>query len=193
MKRIITITGELGSGKSSVCSHLNRILGYEIEYVGSILRKLAQDYGMSTNDFNKYIEAHPEVDNQLDERVAEMGRQGLLRIYDSRLAWHFIPTSFKVYLYVDVDTAAKRVLGDTERVNEKHGNLKEAREKIIERRESEIVRYKNLYDVVLDNFDNYDLVVNTSNATVEEIVGVILDCYEAYKEGREFKKIWFND
>lgn len=190
MKKIITITGELGSGKSSVCSLLNKKLGYEIEYVGSILRQLAQEYGMTTNEFNKYIEQHPEIDNQLDERVAEMGRQGLLRIYDSRLAWHFIPTSFKIYLYVDVDVAAKRILGDKNRVNESHESLDEAKNRIVERRASEIVRYRNLYNVTLDNFDNYDLVINTGNATVEEIVEIILECYEAYQSDREFQKKW---
>ena len=62
----ITITGSLGSGKTVVSKLLNEYLGFEIESIGSLQRKMAQKYGMSTFDFNKYkkwLERYKEISN----------------------------------------------------------------------------------------------------------------------------------
>jgi len=170
----ITISGSLGSGKSAVSSILKEKLELEVESVGSILRKMAQNYGMSTNDFNKYIENHPEVDYELDEFVRKEGLKITPKIFDSRLAWHFIPQSFKVFLYVKDDIAAKRVFNDTKRVNEQYENESDTLFHIIERRKSEVFRYKKQYNLELENLYNYDLVIDTSYSLPEEIANKII-------------------
>ena len=174
----ITITGSLGSGKSVVSAILKERLGIEIESIGSILRKMAQNYGMSTTEFNKYIEEHPEVDHELDAFVREQGLSSVPKIFDSRLAWHFVPQSFKIYLFVKDEIAAGRVYGDDKRVNEKYASKDDALFQISERRKSEIFRFKTQYNVDLDNFTNYNLVIDTSHSTPEDIAGVIIENYQ---------------
>lgn len=173
----ITITGSLGSGKSVVSAILKEKLGMEIESVGSLLRKMAQHHGMSTNEFNKYIEAHPEFDYELDSFVQQQGSRPIPMIFDSRLAWHFIPQSFKVYLYVKDEIAARRVYGDKNRVNEKYESEADAQSLIIERRKSEILRFKTQYDIDIEDLTNYNLVIDTSHSTPEAIADMIIDNY----------------
>ena len=177
----ITITGSLGSGKSHVSSIIKEATGMEIESIGSLLRKMAQNHGMSTIEFNKYMEEHPELDHELDSFVKEQGLSSIPKIFDSRLAWNFIPQSFKVYLYVEDDIAAKRVFHDNKRVNEKYENRDEAQFHIAERRKSEILRYKKQYDLDLDALTNYNLVIDTSHSTPEEIASLIIENYKKDK------------
>ena len=173
----ITITGSLGSGKSVVASILKDRLGLEVESVGSIIRKMAQSHGFSTNEFNKYIEEHPEVDVELDEYVRLEGLKSEFKIFDSRLAWNFIPQSFKIFLYVKDEIATKRVFNDTKRVNEKYNDEKETLSNITARRKSEIFRYKKQYGLDLENLKNYDLVIDTSYSLPEQIVEQIISNY----------------
>lgn len=180
----ITITGSLGSGKSAVSSILKEKLGIEVESIGSILRKMAQNYGMSTNEFNKYIETHPEVDYELDEFVKNEGLKTTPKIFDSRLAWHFIPQSFKIFLYVKDEIAAKRVFNDNNRVNEKYESESHALSLIIERRKSEVFRYKKQYNVELENLHNYDLVIDTSHSSPEQIANKIISSLEGNLENQ---------
>lgn len=176
--RHITITGSLGSGKSVVSSILKERLGLEVESIGSLLRRMAQDYGMSTNDFNKYMETHPEFDYELDDFVKNEGLKPNPKIFDSRLAWHFIPQSFKVYLYVKDEIAAERVYNDVGRINEKHENIGTALANIIQRRKSEVHRFKVQYDVDLENLSNYNLVVDTSYSSPSTIADIIIANYQ---------------
>lgn len=188
--RHITITGSLGSGKSVVSSILKERLGFEVESIGSLLRKMAQDYGMSTNDFNKHMETHPEFDHELDDFVKNQGLSAVPKIFDSRLAWHFIPQSFKVYLYVKDEIAAARVYHDSERINEEYNDVEAAQLNISQRRSSEVHRFKMQYDVNLEDFFNYDLIVDTSYSTPIEIADIIIAAYK--KESVSKREVWLS-
>ncbi|WP_308764123.1 AAA family ATPase [uncultured Bacteroides sp.] len=189
--RHITITGSLGSGKSVVSSILKDHLGLEIESIGSLLRKMAQKYGMSTIDFNKYMETHPEFDHELDDLVKKQGLSVTPKIFDSRLAWHFIPQSFKVYLYVEDEIAAKRVFNDSRRINEKYSNVQVAKLNIVQRRNSEVHRFKVQYNVDLEDLANYDLIIDTSYSTPTEIANIIISIYKQ-KSDTIKKEIWLS-
>jgi len=52
---------------------------------------------------------------------------------------------------------------------------------IRERRASEVKRFRDLYEIDLTNDDNYDLIVDTSHATPEEVARKILDALEEWK------------
>ena len=177
MKKNITITGDLGSGKSSVTSILKEKLNFEVVSVGTVQRKLAEKYGIeSIEAFNKYMETHPEIDTECDNMVAELGKQSG-RIFDSRLAWHFVEDSLKVYLSVNEDIAIKRIFFDQKRINESHLDAEQTGISNRKRRESEIARFKLLYNVDLNDFSNYDLVIDTGALTPEEVAERILEAY----------------
>lgn len=68
--------------------------------------------------------------------------------------------------------------------------MKEAKVAIKERREGEVNRYKERYDVDLEDEENYDLIIDTSYSNIDDIADTILRCNEAYKQGKTFGKKW---
>ncbi|NJD03321.1 MAG: cytidylate kinase, partial [Ruminiclostridium sp.] len=87
----ISITGDLGSGKSTVCKLIMEQYGLKVYSIGSIQRSLAKKHNMSILDFNKYMETHTEIDEEIDNELIEIGRRDEDMILDSRMAWHFVP------------------------------------------------------------------------------------------------------
>ena len=66
------------------------------------------------------------------------------------------------------------------RSEETYKTLEEAIASIKARHDSETLRYKTLYGVDLDDYNNYDLVVDTDGKTPEEIVKIICDAFETW-------------
>ncbi|MDR1455361.1 MAG: cytidylate kinase family protein [Tannerella sp.] len=191
MANNITITGDLGSGKSAVSSLLKDRLKFEIVSVGMLQRKLAEKYGLNTIEFNKYTESHPKIDLELDRMVSETGRKNNL-IFDSRLAWHFVENSFKVYLSVDDEIAARRIFSDSNRLNESYSGIEQAKINIRKRRESEQARFKAQYNIILDDYSNYDIVIDTSYTDPRTVSDCIISNYQLHAENRRHHKIWLS-
>lgn len=185
----ITIAGDLGSGKSTVANHLISNINYRIESAGLIFRRLAEQHGMTAKEFNQFIESNPKYDNMVDDTIKEMGAKEENIIFDSRLAWYFVPKSFKIYMYVDVDTATERIFNDTGRVSESYSDMTTAKKEIIERRQSEVLRYKTFYNIDINNFKNYDFIIDTSHATKDEVNEAVLSNFRAFEKGEAYDRI----
>ncbi len=173
----ISLTGDLGSGKSHLSRLLAEKLGFRIVSTGFIQREIATKYGMSTLELNEYTQTHPEIDEEIDQRVTDLQEARESLIFDSRLAWHFAPKSFKVYLTVDVEEAAHRIFFD-QRTSENYHDIAEARNQIIARRKSELERFKRFYEVDYSDFSNYDVVVDTTGAKPEDVCDKILAAFK---------------
>ena len=179
MAKIITITGDLGSGKSTVSHLLCERLNYDYIYTGKIQRAIAQKYQMTTLELNKYAETHPEIDEEIDSTFKSLSDSTDL-IVDSRLAWFFIPNSFKVFLQTDVFVAANRISNDNQRENEVYLSTEEAVEKIIARKNSENKRYLELYGADCNDLSQFDLVIDTSFITPEDVADRIVESYHLW-------------
>jgi CMP/dCMP kinase len=188
----ISISGDLGSGKSMLAKSLETNLNFKLISVGVIQRKLAQKYGMGTTEFNKYMETHPEIDIECDKMVSDYGKTEESLILDSRLAWNFVPQSFKIHLIVNKKIAAQRIFNDTVRENEKYQSIEETIQSNSERRSSEVLRFKQQYNVDIDDLWNYDLVIDTSYATPDEIFNKVLDEFNKWKLGQKINKLWIS-
>ena len=88
----ITITGKLGSGKSTVAKKLVELYGFEIFSTGAILRAAAAERGMDVLELNKELSAKLDSDRSMDDlidnttiRVAAERKDDKL-IFDSRMA-----------------------------------------------------------------------------------------------------------
>ena len=176
---IITITGDLGSGKSTVSTILCKRLKYAYIYTGNIQRDIANRYNMTTFELNKYAETHPEIDDEIDATFKSLNTSSHL-IVDSRLAWFFIPESFKVFLKTDLIVSAHRISDDKRRENEKYLSLEDAADKIAARKESENKRYMELYEVNCADLSNFNLVIDTSFISPENVADMILEEYSTW-------------
>ncbi len=177
-KHIISLAGDLASGKGETSKILTQKLGYGIYRNGQYFRELAKKMNMSVTEFNVYVEAHPEIDRQIENSAAEYAKNNDNFIIDARLGWYAVPESFKVYLTVDIDVAAKRAFQDNERKDtENFTTLEEQKADMIKRYKLENERYYNLYNVRKEDMSNYDLVVDTTNILPEEVANKIIEEY----------------
>lgn len=106
----ISLAGDLGSGKSTVGKILSRKLGAEVYSTGTIQRQIATEMGMTTLQLNQYMETHPEIDGKIDDGLRALEHSEKNLIIDSRMAWHFVPSSFSVYMAADPFVSAERIL-----------------------------------------------------------------------------------
>ena len=185
-KNIISISGDLASGKGTISSILSNDLGYTIYRNGEYVRKLAKDIGLSINEFNEYLKNHPEIDNQIEKSAKEYAKEHDNFIIDARLGWYAVPESFKVYITVDIDEAAKRVFNDENRKEtESFESIEECKENIIIRYNNENIRYFNLYGVHKEDLTNYDYVIDTTKITPEEAANKIKEEYYKWLKKKE--------
>lgn len=213
--KIITISGEPASGKSTVVQKLKQKyekMGYRVHIVitGHIFRdRVKKEYlkmypdrtDANLADIQEdetFAEKRAEIDTAIDEMVAQMGKEinseertNDVYIIDSRLAWHNIPESYAVRLTVNEKIAGQRVFNDQTRGSEdSYNTVEEAIEKTRQRKLGEIERYKERYDVNLDNTDNYNLIIDTSYSNTEELANIIIEGEKTYREGKPYPKTW---
>ena len=136
---------------------------------------------MTVKEFNKYCESHSEIDFQIENSAKEHARTHDNFIIDARLGWYAVPTSFKVYLKVDLNEAARRLLADSTRGKvEQYSSFENAKSEIAERFKLENERYLKLYGVKKDDMSNYDLVVDTTHKLPKEVADIIEKEYYAW-------------
>jgi cytidylate kinase len=186
-KHIITIAGKLGSGKSSTAKRVAEILEYEHRSTGDFFRSIAKERGVSTVELNKLAETDMSIDKEADDRNLEIGKMKKV-VLDSRLGFYFIPESFKVFLEINTEIAAKRILNDKKnnlnRSNESSDTF-DTKEQILnsitERLKLEKNRYKEIYGIE-DNTDhsNFDLVIDTENNSLEEVSKIVVESYDSW-------------
>ena len=174
--QIITISGMLGSGKSTVAKLLAERLGYEYYSTGNAQREIAKKRGLTTLELNHLADTDPSIDKEIDgvfQRFNAVPNKNL--VIDSRMAFFFVPSSIKIKLNVDVAVAGARIFNDEARSGEKkYASVAESIEALKARRLSEVERFKRIYHVDIDNDENFDYVLDSTNRTPEEIVDLII-------------------
>lgn len=151
------------------------------------------------NNLEELKDVRAIIDNAIDSNIKNLGIEinkeehpNDIWLIDSRLAFDNIPESFSVRLTVDENKAAERLYNDHSRGKEdnKYKNVQEAKKAILKRKSGEIKRYLERYNVNLEDEDNYDLIIDTSYSTVDDIADVILSCNERYRKNQDFGKKW---
>lgn len=174
----ISITGEPGCGKTTVARLLCERLQLEYTSTGSIQREIAAQMGITTLELNRLAETDSTIDQRIDAHTIALGESGRSVLVDSRLAWRFLPRSLKVFLVCPPEVAASRVF-DQNRSNESYRTKEEAIAALIARFDSEKLRFAKYYGASLGNLRNYDVVINTSAASPEQVAEVIVDIAQA--------------
>lgn len=179
---IVTLTGDLGSGKSSLSNALCQSLDAEYYSTGSAQRKIAEEMGVTTLELNHLADKDPTIDDRIDGVFAKLVKTKKPMVVDSRMAFHFIPGSFKIRLKVNPYIAAERILKDTKRKGEQYDDVEQAVEKIEARKTSERERFLRYYKVDIYDDSNYDLTVDTSGKTPEQVYDKVMSAIQAYKK-----------
>lgn len=188
----ISITGDLGSGKSTIAKILCQRLNLDYFSTGLLQRKLAQERGVDTLELNYISEKDTNIDDYIDQYLKDINKD-LQKNYvlDSRLAWFFVNKSFKIYLTVVPEIAATRVINDHDRQNEPDAkSLEERVFTLLERQRIENRRFKSIYNADCRNLNNYDLIIDTSCVSIDDIVDFIVSVYKDYLQGIRHNYMW---
>jgi len=168
---IITISGMPGSGKSTVAKIIAEKTELEYMNAGDVFRTLAHKKGMTLDEFSAYAELNPAIDQTIDKKVVEVAKKGDV-VLEGRLAGVMCHRNEieakKVWLDAPLRVRAERV---AKRENKK---IESVISEIQERERSEWERYFKMYGVDLNNLDIYDMVIDTSDKSPEEIAEEVL-------------------
>jgi cytidylate kinase len=169
---IITISGIAGSGKSTVAKLLAQKLNYRHHSIGDFMREIAKERNLTLLELSKQAETDKTIDQELDKKQIELGKKEDNFVIDSRLGFHFIPNSKKIFLEVDIKEAAKRILNE-KRQHEQYRDIEDSVEKIKTRISSEDKRYQEYYKIDYHDKQNYDIVIDTTNLDVNGVLSAI--------------------
>ena len=170
---IVTISGLHGTGKSTVGKMLSEKLGVKYYSTGQAFRELAEQKKMSLKEFTDYVEDHPEIDLELDNKIIDIAKQGNL-IVDSQISGYLLKdiADFKILLTCPIEIRIKRM------ADRDHSTLEEKINETFAREKSELERFKKLYNINLENSKKnrqiYDLIVDTEKLSADKVVEKIL-------------------
>ena len=145
----------------------------DIKFMSSwnIMRNWAQDIWYNIYDFEENIIKNDNwFDLKLDKKVELFWKQNNDFIFESRLAWHFILDSFKIYLKCDNYTRYLRIKYrewlDLDQIIEK-----------TKKRENKLVkRYNKIYKNIdfPPKEENFDLIIDVTKIYPQEIIDIII-------------------
>jgi len=170
---IIAISGLHGTGKSTIAKLLADKLGILYYSTGQAFRDLAKERNMSLEEFTNYVEKHPNIDKELDNKVVSMAKKGSI-IIDSQLSGHLLKSiaNFKIQLTCPLEVRVKRM------ANRDQTSYEEKLKETVIREKSELERFRKLYNIDLNDKEStkrfFDLIISTEHLTIEEIVEIIL-------------------
>ncbi|GAB4458173.1 MAG: hypothetical protein OHK0029_19070 [Armatimonadaceae bacterium] len=189
---IVAISGDQGSGKSTVGKLIASALGCAVYSTGDMQRRMATGLGLTSLELNRLAETDPSIDRRIDSSTLEIAENEQRVVFDSRLAWRFVPQAFKVFLTVDPVIGARRIIDAKRGQVEQYGSLDEALTQIQARRDSEDARFREMYDVRLNHLTNYDLILDSSHAEPDAIAQKVVECVRWHRAGVEFAPVWLS-
>ncbi|MGC8994911.1 MAG: AAA family ATPase, partial [Pyrobaculum sp.] len=68
---VVAVSGQPGSGKTTIAREIARVLGVPLVSSGTLFREMATKMGMDLIEFHKYAEANPEIDKKVDSLAVE--------------------------------------------------------------------------------------------------------------------------
>lgn len=178
---LVTISGPPGSGKSTVASALADHLGYEHISGGDIFRNLAEERGLSLEEFNELAEEDPQIDRDLDRQLRETARDRDDVLLESRLSGWMAGeyADIKIWLDAPMSVRARRIAEREEKTPAA------ARAETEKRERSETARYREYYGIDFDDLTIYDLSVNTARWGPDAVTDIVLYAVDNYEPGSD--------
>ncbi len=168
---IITIGGLPGTGTTTIAKKIAKKFNLRYVCAGIIFREMAKEMNMSVEEFSKYAEKHKEIDKEIDKRQVELAKQGNIVLEGRLAAWMLLKNNIKpdlsIWFKTPIEIRAERI--------SKRENLsfEEALQKIKLREDSEKKRYKDIYNINLDDLSIYDLVIDTSKWNIMGVFNIV--------------------
>lgn len=169
---IVTLSGLPGSGKTTVGRELIARYGFTMISAGEQFRRLAQERGMTLEEFGALAQKDASIDLAIDQRQKDLAVKYPMALVEGRLAGRTIDADLKVWLKTSLQVRAQRVA-------QREGiTLQKSREDTLVRELSEATRYKTFYNIDQNDWSCYDLIIDTrlwDAKGVADIIGTAID------------------
>jgi len=178
----ITISGKICAGKSSVFRELQKELNWPTFSSGSYFREYAKTHNLILNNAEEQTNKLTyEVDGKVREMLNNPGNL-LLDAWLGGILAEGNPQVLRVLLVAD-DVIRFRRFAERE-----HLSLEESQKEVMLRDTSWFEKVKKIHGRS-DFFDekNYDVIIDTSLVTVEQVVSLILNTLSASQPATSFK------
>lgn len=165
---IITISGPPGSGKSTLSRILSARLGMELISIGDIFRKQAEQRCMSLGEFGLLAKSDEGIDSTLDEEQKRIAEEKDNIVLEGRLSGFLVDADLKVWLKAPAGVRAERI------AKRENKSVSAATSEILEREQCERERYLKYYNIDIKDLSIYDMVIDSSKWSPEEIGEIVV-------------------
>lgn len=173
---IITLAGLSGAGKSTVKKMLAESLGWKAYSMGDMRGAYATEHGMTIDELNALGMTDPKTDALVDEFQTELGKREDNFVIDGWMSWFFIPQSIKIFLDIDPEEGARRIFAEQQnypdhRTDERpYADVADVEANLAQRVLQNQERYRKWYGVDFLDKSRYDLVIDTTALSPEQVV-----------------------
>lgn len=178
--RNITVSGRIGTGKTTLAQHLGKKLNWNVLDGGKIFRKLTKEMGEHIKDTHKRPDS---FDIAYEERIKKLLKEEENHVVQSHLAGfdaQGIDGVFKVLLICKNKEGKDKTSVRIDRLmNRDNINIEEAKEEVIERENQNLEKFRRLYakndpEWVYWDEKYYDLIVNTYSLSRKDTLKFVL-------------------
>ena len=179
--RNITISGRIGTGKSTLAEGLADVLGWSVLDGGKIFREITKDLGISIIEKTKVPDT---LDIEFEEKVKQMLVNESKYVIQSHLAGFVaqgISGVFKILVVCENDEGEDKPSIRIDRLmNRDLLSVSEAKYELYKREEEHLQKFRRLYvdndpDWVYWDKKFYDLTVNTFSLNRKEAVDFVFN------------------
>ena len=175
---IITISGDHGSGKTTLAKKISERFNLDYISAGASFREMAEKRGYTLREFTELAKIETAIDKQIDKKTEELSKRGNV-VIDSQLGAFIITKTLK-----QISSRVVRFCI----LSPKHIRYKRIAQRddidlniastLTDKRErAERIRFLALYNFDLDDHSIYDFIINSQyfpRETVYQIVESII-------------------
>ncbi len=172
---IITVSGPHGTGKSLHSKELAKRYGLRLISTGNTFREKAAELELSLDELNDLARKDRSIDIQLDSYMVREAKKGGV-VADGRLTGWLIMNEahIRIYLIAPLEERIRRIAvrdGIT---------LDDARKETLDREGSERTRFKDYYDIDVNDLSIYNVILDTSLVKIENMKRILREIVDGY-------------
>jgi cytidylate kinase len=161
----ILLSGLSGTGSTTAAKRIAEDFGLRYVYGGAIFRKMAEDRGIPLEELVESLERNSSIEREVDDHLKQMASREDNILIESRTIGWILPRhvpAIRIWLTCDLPERLRRVQN-----REHHAR---SPENLLRREASDNKRYRALYGIEPDDFTPFDLVLDTTALSVDEVV-----------------------